>query len=1261
MDLNKNDSGINGMSNALILNLVILLGVLHFLSGVIFILHRLSLRFGLLPLVFFLGGLVATLQFRYLGMLTLDLAGKTLQISAGSYTLLPVLLLGLLVIYVIDGTTHARNTLYGLIILTVFVAASQIFPTFYQSLPAAFHLQINPGLPAPRIPLASAATLIVDMIVITVAYQIGSNLHRRSPSRLAGVLALLLALWSDAIIFPIFAHLGSPDWLDQLPVNLLGKSISGLALAPVIVIYLTHAQKAFSTNAASSPRPVLDLFSTHLQLEARAQYQYGLLRTISQINQLILRNNQPAALVEQSCQLLCQGRDYGLVWISLFDGDMEHRDGKEHREGNTYLQANIKAGPLVGKSGSLNNEQYLAAAQTVLSESILASKQAGVFKESPLANPSWQSDLHKAGISACAAFPMRHESRTAGVLCVYATRIDTFDNPDEISLLQELADDLAYALISLEARQQQAFLSTAAETMRDGLIITDLRGCIIYANPAFMEMLGFQTHDVIRRRIFELAPSEEVEKFRKEHLQSLAKNGQFTTEMNMTTFKGQALFSIKAALVRNSRGKTTNVVVSVRDITTQRMYEQRLLTINRIVTELVQIHDLRTIYQTILLSSEELLGSAASVIILIESNHGTITNVHPHNFPEACVAHIQGQFYKPNEALKATFSDQLFIEQISKHEKFATDLNFLPQNGLQSMMSLPIVYEEVSWGSMCFFYKEPHSFEGAEKQLGLAVSNSLAIAIQNAQLYQAERRQRQLSEALAGATAVLNSSLELDTVLDRILEQTMQVLPCRSTALMLIEGSQARIVRQMIRSSSGKIESVSGGQAIPLNTPTLVKMLETGEPVLIPDTVLDRQWRDFGLTTWIRSYASAPLSIRQETIGFLNINSDKPGFFTPDLLPSLKGFASNASAALHNARLYRELQARTLDLEDRIHERTSELSSAKELMEAILASVPDAVFVLDENDLLLEANRAGAILLLETEKSGVDLFADKLMERLKSGEAVFDEMTLLEVKGRAYQALASPMPIKETRTGMVVVYRDVTRFHELDQMKTQFVSDVSHELRTPLTSLSLYLDLLSKEDNEERRQRFQATLRRETNRLTQLIEDLLTISRLESNRVPINIQPVDINQLVNDLALDRTPIAAQRNISLQCVSRLEPTLALADPRLITQVLSNLLTNAINYTQANGKIQIEITQLKDQSGNWIKIAIEDSGVGIPPDELPHIFERFYRGSASRQTGSPGTGLGLAISTEILDRMNGHITVESEVGKGSTFTIWLNAVL
>lgn len=245
---------------------------------------------------------------------------------------------------------------------------------------------------------------------------------------------------------------------------------------------------------------------------------------------------------------------------------------------------------------------------------------------------------------------------------------------------------------------------------------------------------------------------------------------------------------------------------------------------------------------------------------------------------------------------------------------------------------------------------------------------------------------------------------------------------------------------------------------------------------------------------------------------------------------------------------------------------------------------------------------------------------------------------------------------------------------EASRAKSDFLAVVSHELRTPLTNLSLYIDLVSTARSPEGSAKYLATLRRETERLTDLIEGLLTISRLEAGRIWACFQRVDLDQLVSNLVIDRHQMASGRELTLSYDRAPALPAVQTDPHLLTQVLSNLLTNAFNYTPTGGRIQVitafhppsepggsgrpALPDLDPECG-WVSIQVRDTGAGIRPEELPQLFTRFYRGSASRATNAPGTGLGLAISKEIMDRLGGRISVESTPGEGSAFTVWLRA--
>jgi signal transduction histidine kinase len=203
--------------------------------------------------------------------------------------------------------------------------------------------------------------------------------------------------------------------------------------------------------------------------------------------------------------------------------------------------------------------------------------------------------------------------------------------------------------------------------------------------------------------------------------------------------------------------------------------------------------------------------------------------------------------------------------------------------------------------------------------------------------------------------------------------------------------------------------------------------------------------------------------------------------------------------------------------------------------------------------------------------------------------------------------------------------------------------------------------LLTSENQVKKRKDYLQILKRETQRLTALIEDLLTISRIESGRTQIQIKAVDISSIVRDLINDRKQMASHKGLDLYLDIPKRLPFAMVDPRPMNQVLSNLLTNAMNYTLSGGSITINLDNIKIDSISWIRISIQDTGVGIQPDELPYIFDRFYRGSSSKITQAPGTGLGLAISKEILERMDGKIQVESIPYNGSTFIVWVRAML
>ena len=230
----------------------------------------------------------------------------------------------------------------------------------------------------------------------------------------------------------------------------------------------------------------------------------------------------------------------------------------------------------------------------------------------------------------------------------------------------------------------------------------------------------------------------------------------------------------------------------------------------------------------------------------------------------------------------------------------------------------------------------------------------------------------------------------------------------------------------------------------------------------------------------------------------------------------------------------------------------------------------------------------------------------------------------------------------------------------LAKAKDEFIANVSHELRSPITSLNMYEDLLAR--RPDRLEQYLPILRRETARLGALIEDLLDISQLQQGRVQLKLESFDMNNLVEEYVVDRTPLAEARELTLKysAVPNLPPVNG--DRSLVGQSISILLTNSLNYTPSGGKVYVSTETRFVDGRQWVGYIVHDTGPGISLEDQERIFSRFYRGQIGKHSGFSGTGLGLAIAKEIVDRHNGNIEVRSEGvnGKGATFSVWLPSV-
>jgi two-component system phosphate regulon sensor histidine kinase PhoR len=233
----------------------------------------------------------------------------------------------------------------------------------------------------------------------------------------------------------------------------------------------------------------------------------------------------------------------------------------------------------------------------------------------------------------------------------------------------------------------------------------------------------------------------------------------------------------------------------------------------------------------------------------------------------------------------------------------------------------------------------------------------------------------------------------------------------------------------------------------------------------------------------------------------------------------------------------------------------------------------------------------------------------------------------------------------------------VQLLRELDQAKADFIATVSHELRTPLTSIAGYLEMLQDGDAGALPGTAEAMLTiidRNATRLRNLIEDLLTQSRIDAGRLRLELSKVQLRPLLQSVISAMAPLASAGDVKLQLNAPEEPLSVQADPQQLEQVFTNLVSNALKFTPAGGSVQVTLMPAEDDA---VVIEVRDTGMGIPPDEYPNLFTRFFRASNAAEAALPGTGLGLAIVQEIVHRHGGAVDIESELGVGTSLTVLL----
>ena len=519
--------------------------------------------------------------------------------------------------------------------------------------------------------------------------------------------------------------------------------------------------------------------------------------------------------------------------------------------------------------------------------------------------------------------------------------------------------------------------------------------------------------------------------------------------------------------------------------------------------------------------------------------------------------------------------------------------------------------------------------------------------------------------ALLAISQTATQSLETEKILNDTLDKSLEILDFDVGYIRTLDPEKKNLIVRVARGlSSPEFLSTS----FPLDSPDPIVgkiVFKTQKPYIGTDIRKDPMFQARTMEKeGVISLVMVPIVSKQRAMGFIAVGSKKLHKFTKREVRLLVAFSSQLGSALENAQLY------------------DEVNKEKAYIENLVDNAGDAIISTDIADRILTWNHGAEVIFGYSKEETVGQSLTILLPTHRAGELeeIRDKVRLtgvirnLEVRrikkdGIIIEASLAVSPIRDKDDnviGFLHLARDVTekkryeqRLKELDKMKSAFVSNVSHELRTPLTAIKASADNMLDRligDLNGKQVGYLTRIKSNSDRLARLINDLLDLSTIEAGKIDLRPTNLPLVTLVKEAAESLKPVAAEKLINLTVMSADPGVIAWADRDKVIQVLMNLIGNALKFTPTRGKVTIAVAK---NSAAWMQISVTDTGPGIPAEEVNKVFGRFYQIGQAGTPKTQGTGLGLAISKALVEMHGGKIWVESEAGKGSTFSFTLPA--
>lgn len=749
--------------------------------------------------------------------------------------------------------------------------------------------------------------------------------------------------------------------------------------------------------------------------------------------------------------------------------------------------------------------------------------------------------------------------------------------------------------------------------------------------------------------------------------------------------------SAEVELARTMANQTAIALENARLYHSTLRTAERFATLNRVSAEIGAALNLEELAATVQRATSQLFSLDAFVFALADEAENVVNVVYLFDKGEVLSPMrlkwgqgVSGRVIESGEAILTRTLDEVQALR-------ATPRGELPS----SILAVPIRQGEKVVGALSIQSYRPYAYTEEDLQVFSTLSNQVSVALQNARLFQEAQslaetleqrvrertveleREKRNTETLLRIFSEVSATLDLDRALHRTLSLLNEAVGAEQGTIMLLNPEDSLLY---YRAGYGYLADRQLGTDAPRKGFRIGEGLAGWvaahrEAVLVEDLTKDKRWISFETSSEHRSAVGVPLMVGENILGVLMVFHRQPGFFNQDSLNLIKAIAGQVSIAINNANLYQLIRDQSERLGNLYRQQAEEASRSQ----AILEAVADGVLVTDANNRISFLNRsAERILRLEAQRilgqpleSFAGLFGKAAREWINTihywseepssyppGESYVERIELDD--DRVVLVHLAPVILQNDFLGTVSIFRDITHEVEVDRLKSEFVATVSHELRTPMTSIRGYVDLLlmgAAGALNEMQTNFLNVIKGNTERLNALVADLLDISRIEAGRITLTPQPLNLRQIAEDALAGIQHRAQQENktmtFSLEADAPLP--LALGDLERVRRILDNLLENAYSYTPAGGRVQVRL-HAKDAE---VQVDVQDSGIGIPPEDQARIFERFYRGEHPLVIQTPGTGLGLSIVKQLVEMHGGRIWVTSSgiYGEGSTFSFTL----